>query len=307
MAYVNLGQVIYPVGAIFASASPTSPSSMFGGTWSQITGDACLMAGTTIGNAGSKKIAVEKMPAHSHKPPQRHGFNDYFFSINRNVALECTARMPFQYQEGSKYFTIGTNTAAQDSCAKKVSPDSLDDLVDVGATASTGGGKITCLTPTDAICGGEQLNSSDALCVTSKTSKSKLVQVLKQFVHSQLEQYINLLVQQAQPVSMAEGGPLSQTVDSLDRKGLGIILAEKMSIRSLLRKCQVIDICQPIQEKLAILVAERDIQFLLLITMAVMQHILLGKVIAPRTTTFPHTEHVTAGIELPNILGGVLC
>ena len=248
MAYVNLGQVIYPVGAIFASTSSTSPSSMFGGTWSQIAGDACLMAGTVVGNAGSKKIAVEKMPAHSHKPPQRHGFNDYFFSINRNVALECTARMPFQYQEGSKHFTIGTNTAAKDSCAKKVSPDSLDDLVDVGETASTGGGKIICLTPTDVICGGEQLNSSDALCVIFKTSKSELVQALKQFVHSQLEQYTNLLVQLVLPASMAEDGHLSQMVDSLDRKGLGIILAEKMSTNSLLRKYQAIDICQPIQE-----------------------------------------------------------
>ena len=66
MAYVNLGQVIYPIGAIFASASSTSPSSMFGGTWSQITGDACLMAGTAVGNAGSKKITIENMPRHNH-------------------------------------------------------------------------------------------------------------------------------------------------------------------------------------------------------------------------------------------------
>lgn len=66
MAYVNLGQVIYPIGAIFASASPASPSSMFGGTWSQITGDACLMAGTAVGNAGSKKITIAQMPSHNH-------------------------------------------------------------------------------------------------------------------------------------------------------------------------------------------------------------------------------------------------
>lgn len=66
MAYINLGQVIYPVGAIFASTSSTSPSSMFGGTWSQITGDACLMAGTTIGNIGSKTISEAQMPKHSH-------------------------------------------------------------------------------------------------------------------------------------------------------------------------------------------------------------------------------------------------
>lgn len=145
MAYVNLGQVIYPIGAIFASTSSTSPSSMFGGTWSQIVGDACLMAGTVVGNAGSKKIAVEKMPAHNHRPPQRNGLNDYFFSLNRNIALDCTARIPIQYQEGSKHFTIGTNTAAKDSCTKKVSPDSLDDLIDVGETASTGGARLSAL------------------------------------------------------------------------------------------------------------------------------------------------------------------
>lgn len=68
MAYVNLGQVIYPIGAIFASASSTSPSSIFGGTWSQIVDDACLMAcpenSGTYG--GSKKITITHLPPHRH-------------------------------------------------------------------------------------------------------------------------------------------------------------------------------------------------------------------------------------------------
>lgn len=274
MAYINLGQVIYPVGAIFASTSSTSPSSMFGGTWSEIVGDSCLMAcsGNVGVYGGSKNITIENMPPHNHAI----GWYSVDGTFQIDHPVDCTHR-------GLQNGWTGIHTMPE------------------------GGGSIICLTPTDAICGGEQLNSSDALCVTSKTFKSELVQALKQFVHSQLEQYTNLLVQQVQLASMAEDGHLSQMVDSLDRKGLGIILAEKMSIRSLLQKYQDINICQPIQEKLAILVAERDIQFLLLITMAMMQHILLGKVIAPRTTTFPHTEHVTAGIELPNILGGVLC
>lgn len=70
MAYVNLGQVIYPVGAIFASVSSTSPSSMFGGTWSQITGDACLMAGdagVSVGYYGTKAIRAGHLPPHKHK------------------------------------------------------------------------------------------------------------------------------------------------------------------------------------------------------------------------------------------------
>ncbi len=37
MAYVNLGQVMYPVGAIYQSWSSVSPASLFGGSWSQIT------------------------------------------------------------------------------------------------------------------------------------------------------------------------------------------------------------------------------------------------------------------------------
>lgn len=66
MAYVNLGQVVYPIGAIFASISSTSPSSMFGGTWSQINGDACLMGGNAVGYVGSKTISIAQMPAHTH-------------------------------------------------------------------------------------------------------------------------------------------------------------------------------------------------------------------------------------------------
>lgn len=274
MAYVNLGQVIYPVGAIFASTSSTSPSSMFGGTWSEIVGDSCLMAcsGNVGVYGGSKNITIENMPPHNHAI----GWYAVEGTFQIDHPVDCTHR-------GLQNGFTGIHTMPE------------------------GGGSIICLTPTDVICGGEQLNSSDVLCVTSKTSKSELVQVLKQFVHSQLEQYTNLLTQQVQPASMAEDGLLSQMVDSLDRKGLGIILAERMSTNSLLRKCQGINICQPMPEELAILVAERDIQLLLLITMAVTPHTLLLQVVANHITTFPHTEHAIAGIELPNILGGVLC
>lgn len=282
MAYVNLGQVIYPIGAIFASTSSISPSSMFGGTWSSITGDACLMAGTTVGSVGSKKITIENMPRHNHPLADDLGCGWQASSNDSDRLFYGRYKM-----------------------ARHIS--------DFGHAAYQGGGKTTCLTPTDVTCGNalpskkNKQYRGDASCVTSKTSKSKLVQALKQFAHSQLEQYTNLLVQQVQPVSMAEDGPLSQMGDSLDRKGLGIILAERITIPSLLRKCQAINICQPIPEELAMLVTERDIQFLLLIAMVAMQHTLLGQVAMPHTTIFPRTEHAIAGIELPNILGGVLC
>lgn len=274
MAYVNLGQVIYPIGAIFASASPTSPSSMFGGTWSQITGDACLMAGTVVGNAGSKKITIAQMPSHNHP------------LINN---LGCG-------WEG--------NSAESDRlCYSRYKSGRI--LREFGDSSYQGGGKIICLTPTDAICGGEQLNSSDASCVTSKTSKSELVQALKQFAHFQLEQYTNLLAQQVLPAFMAEDGHLSQMVDSLDRKGLGIILAERMSTNSLLRKCQAIN--TDLQEGLTLLHILVIIGLLNISTHKTTMPLFILQAAMPHITTFPHIEHATAGIELPNILGGVLC
>lgn len=38
MAYVNLGQVVYPIGSVYISYTSTSPASLFGGNWAAITG-----------------------------------------------------------------------------------------------------------------------------------------------------------------------------------------------------------------------------------------------------------------------------
>ena len=67
MAYINLGQVIYPVGAIYASANSTSPASLFGGSWTQIT-NAALRGATWVGYGGSDThaLSVNEMPSHRH-------------------------------------------------------------------------------------------------------------------------------------------------------------------------------------------------------------------------------------------------
>ena len=150
MAYVNLGQVIYPIGAIFASTSSTSPSSIFGGTWSQITGDACLMAGTTVGSIGSKKITIENMPRHNHP-----------------LADDLGCGWQASSNDSDRLF-YGRYKMARH-------------IGDFGHAAYQGGGKTTCLTPTDVICGNalpskeDKQYRGDVSCVTSKTSKSKLI------------------------------------------------------------------------------------------------------------------------------------
>lgn len=54
MAYVNLGQVVYPVGSVYISYTSKSPASLFGGNWTAITGHfPYFNAGNTTGGSNS--------------------------------------------------------------------------------------------------------------------------------------------------------------------------------------------------------------------------------------------------------------
>ncbi len=62
---------IYPVGSIYISTSPTNPSTLFGGSWSQITGRFLLAAGSgySAGSTGGEATHVltqNEMPNHAH-------------------------------------------------------------------------------------------------------------------------------------------------------------------------------------------------------------------------------------------------
>ena len=68
----TLFDTVYPVGAIYMSASSTSPASLFGGTWEQIQNRFLLAAGSsyTAGKTGgeaSVTLTKEQMPKHTHK------------------------------------------------------------------------------------------------------------------------------------------------------------------------------------------------------------------------------------------------
>lgn len=72
MAFVNLGQVVYPIGSIYMSTNSTSPANLFGGSWTRIA-DAYLRAigdtGVAIGEYGGYaeyKLSVNQLPSHSH-------------------------------------------------------------------------------------------------------------------------------------------------------------------------------------------------------------------------------------------------
>lgn len=72
MAWINFLEFVYPVGSVYFSTINTSPASVIGGTWSQLTGGMLGLAGSEgVASAGSDggsiKISIEQMPPHTHR------------------------------------------------------------------------------------------------------------------------------------------------------------------------------------------------------------------------------------------------
>lgn len=70
---------IYPIGSIYMSINPTSPSDIFGGVWEQIK-DVFLLASSdnyiagSTGGEASHVLTIEEMPSHTHIY-KRHAFS----------------------------------------------------------------------------------------------------------------------------------------------------------------------------------------------------------------------------------------
>lgn len=67
----SIADLIYPVGAVYLSASATDPATLFGGTWERIQDRFLLCAGTTYaagseGGEASHTLTVDEMPSHGH-------------------------------------------------------------------------------------------------------------------------------------------------------------------------------------------------------------------------------------------------
>ena len=65
---------IYPVGSIYLSVNSTNPSTLFGGTWTQLKDRFLLSAGSTYSNgatggSATHKLSVAEMPKHAHDTP----------------------------------------------------------------------------------------------------------------------------------------------------------------------------------------------------------------------------------------------
>lgn len=68
----NLVDLVYPVGSYYWSSNSTSPSTLFGGTWTQVKDRFVLAAGDSysVNATGGEKthtLTVNEMPGHSHE------------------------------------------------------------------------------------------------------------------------------------------------------------------------------------------------------------------------------------------------
>lgn len=63
---------IFPVGSLYLSVSPTSPASLFGGTWERLKDRFLLAAGDTYaagasGGEATHTLTANEMPSHTHQ------------------------------------------------------------------------------------------------------------------------------------------------------------------------------------------------------------------------------------------------
>ena len=71
MAYINILEAIYPIGAMYLSIQNTSPAEIIGGTWSKIEGQYLIGANdnyevTSTGGTTSYTLTTNNMPSHYH-------------------------------------------------------------------------------------------------------------------------------------------------------------------------------------------------------------------------------------------------
>ena len=69
--FINLLDIIYPIGSFYFSSVNNSPSSIIGGTWEKIEGRFLLASGEnyisgTTGGEATHTLSASQMPSHSH-------------------------------------------------------------------------------------------------------------------------------------------------------------------------------------------------------------------------------------------------
>ncbi|MBR2247047.1 MAG: hypothetical protein IJ880_08495 [Bacilli bacterium] len=87
----ELLDLIYPIGAIYISATSTSPATLFGGTWEQIEGKFLLASDTnyeagTTGGSATVTLETTNLPSHIHSVgAHAHSLNSHTHSVGAHA------------------------------------------------------------------------------------------------------------------------------------------------------------------------------------------------------------------------------
>lgn len=138
MAFINLLEIVYPVGSIYITTTEVSPAESIGGTWEQIKG--CVLAGGGSNGyeaniyGGSLKITTSNMPSHTHAAPvYDEAGGTYYFNTSRSFSLDCVARYYAGGSSSDSRIAITSKTTESDSIGNS-------DLGQSKTTAATGSG-----------------------------------------------------------------------------------------------------------------------------------------------------------------------
>ena len=77
-SWVNALNIFYPVGAFYISNVSTSPATLLGGTWAQVT-NAAIRGATSAGYTGSDTttLTISQIPKHRHIDHSRVWWSNY--------------------------------------------------------------------------------------------------------------------------------------------------------------------------------------------------------------------------------------
>ena len=166
--FVNLLDIVYPVGSIYHSMNATSPADSVGGTWTKIK--TFLYGADTAKETGGEAmhtLTIDEMPKHNH----------------RTVDNNCV----FNSNSGASRITVATGTIATFSQSYFT------------VTNSGGGQHTTTYRPTQPASSGiAQLKSKrGGVCLTTLTSW---------ILFTPLGQYLSQILQSRQQIQLAGHG-----------------------------------------------------------------------------------------------------
>ncbi|WP_139652779.1 phage baseplate protein [Raoultibacter phocaeensis] len=99
----------YPIGSYYISHIATSPASLFGGSWTSITGRFLYAnSSTAAGGSNTHTLTVNEMPSHTHN------YTDYHMVVQQNsglASLSCVSWSKMDYGIGVHPQNTGGNAA----------------------------------------------------------------------------------------------------------------------------------------------------------------------------------------------------